>query len=159
MFQVFVTAGVLSCFALTSLKVSIVDLLEHRIPDRVLMPNLALVFCGLLIIAALSSGWQQLSGAIVAAFISCGFYLLLHLLFRGGIGFGDVKLAGLIGLVTGWFGVPVAMLAVAGAFVSAGLVVVVIITTTRTLTWKTAIPLGPFMTLGAWAGLFSELPN
>ncbi|WP_250646204.1 prepilin peptidase [Microbacterium tenebrionis] len=82
-----------------------------------------------------------------------GLYLLLALGWRDGMGWGDVKLAGALGLTLGW---RVAALIVGGfsAFVIGGIVGAVLIAT-RKAGRKSGVPFGPFMIIGAWTGVFA----
>jgi leader peptidase (prepilin peptidase)/N-methyltransferase len=80
-----------------------------------------------------------------------GFVLLLipALVFRGGMGFGDVKMAALIGLVTGFPGVFVALFV---GIVLGGLVAIFLLLT-RMKQRKDPIPFGPFLALATMATL------
>jgi leader peptidase (prepilin peptidase)/N-methyltransferase len=65
-----------------------------------------------------------------------------------GLGLGDVKLLGVVGLVLGWFGWGVLM---AGVFLGllTGALVSVLLLLTRRVGWRTAIPFGPPLLAGA----------
>ncbi|HEY40289.1 MAG TPA: prepilin peptidase [Dehalococcoidia bacterium] len=80
-----------------------------------------------------------------------GFVLLLipALVFRGGMGWGDVKMAGLIGLVVGF---PLVFVSILGAIIVGGLIAVVLLIT-RVKKRGEAIPFGPFLSLAAIATL------
>jgi leader peptidase (prepilin peptidase)/N-methyltransferase len=69
--------------------------------------------------------------------------LIPALVSRGGMGFGDVKMAALIGLTTGFPGVLVAVL---GGIILGGLVAIVLLAF-RIKKRKEAIPFGPFLSL------------
>lgn len=76
-------------------------------------------------------------------------FLLIALLYRGGMGWGDVKMAALVGLVTGF---PSAFVAMMTSFLSGGLTASFLLL----LRWKRrkeAIPYGPFLSLGAFVAL------
>src|SRR5262249_47810090 len=79
-----------------------VDINVQRLPDRLPLPAYP-VLVALLAVAALAGHdfgalWRALLGGLVLA----GGYLLLGLARPGQLGGGDVKLAGLAGLVLGW---------------------------------------------------------
>lgn len=76
-----------------------------------------------------------------------GFILLLvpAILFRGGMGFGDVKMAALIGLAVGF---PRVVIAVFGAIVLGGLLAVILVLF-RVKKRKDAIPFGPYLSLAS----------
>ena len=80
-----------------------------------------------------------------------GFVLLMlpALVFRGGMGWGDVKMAGLIGLAVGF---PLVLVAVVGAVVLGGLVAVVLVVF-RIRRRKDGIPFGPYLSLATMVAL------
>lgn len=93
-------------------------------------------------------GGAALNGILGGAL---GFVLLLiiALVFRGGMGWGDVKMAGLIGLATGFPLVLVSLLlAILLGGLSAGLLLLL-----RIKKRRDAIPFGPFLSLAAIATL------
>lgn len=125
-----------------------VDLAVHRLPDRVLLP--ALVVCGtaLLADAAVLGTWLPLARAVAAGAAAFAVPAAARLLAPAALGFGDVKLLGLIGLVLGWFGWGVLLAGIflgllTGALVSVALVV------TRRAGWRSSVPFGPPLLVGA----------
>lgn len=64
------------------------------------------------------------------------------------LGFGDVKLLGLLGLLLGWFGWGVLL---AGVFLGLliGALVSLALLATRRAGWRTALPFGPPLMVGA----------
>jgi prepilin signal peptidase PulO-like enzyme (type II secretory pathway) len=94
------------------LTVSVIDLRVYRIPDRVVFPAL-FVSIPVLAVAAYGLGlenvsvWQFMQGALVGM---AAYFLILfpfNLIYPKGMGFGDVKLALLMGLFLGWLGAGV----------------------------------------------------
>jgi leader peptidase (prepilin peptidase)/N-methyltransferase len=83
--------------------VSVIDLQLMRIPDRVTFPTLALA-APLVLAVSLNDDGDAFVGALVG---SVSYFLLLfvpHLVYPRGMGFGDVKLALVMGLYLGWLG-------------------------------------------------------
>lgn len=84
--------------------VSVIDLQLLRIPDRVTFPTLALAVP----LVGLASLRYDDGEAFVAALVGAVAYFLLlfvpHLVYPRGMGFGDVKLALVMGLYLGWLG-------------------------------------------------------
>jgi leader peptidase (prepilin peptidase)/N-methyltransferase len=78
-------------------------------------------------------------------------YLVLALAVPGGMGFGDVKLAGVVGLFLGFLGWVPLFVGVFAAFVLGGVFGVVLMTFRRAGR-RSAIPFGPWMLAGAWVG-------
>jgi leader peptidase (prepilin peptidase)/N-methyltransferase len=86
----------------TLVAVSAVDLIHYRIPDRITFPAFGLC---LALIAAVSVGYGE-AGAIGWALAGAAIFFVglfvPHLVSPAGMGFGDVKLALLLGLHIGW---------------------------------------------------------
>lgn len=127
--------------------------LKHRlILDKVTYPALVLA----LALSAVTPGVSFFRALIGAAVIG-GFFLLFHFLSRRGIGLGDVKLAALVGAVTGLgFDSPShlqAVYAVAyGVFLGGAVALLLLVTRVRSL--KDPIPYGPFLCAGAALAIF-----
>ena len=72
----------------------VVDLADHRLPDRVLYPAAAVCAVALIVDAAVLGSWDALLRAAVAAVASAGVAFLTWLAVPAGLGLGDVKLLG-----------------------------------------------------------------
>lgn len=92
---------------------------------------------------------------LIAAAAAGGFLLLAALAYPGGMGMGDVKLAGVMGLFLGSAVAP-AILAALVAGVLVGLMIVARKGAQEGR--KTAVPFGPFLALGALLGVFAGQP-
>jgi leader peptidase (prepilin peptidase) / N-methyltransferase len=129
-----------------------VDLATHRLPDRVTYPAYAVCGAALLVDAVVHGSWGSLARAALAAAAAFGVAALAAALSPAGLGFGDVKLLGLLGLLLGWLDWGVLL---TGVFLGllAGAVVSLVLLTTRRAGWRTAIPFGPPLLAGAVAAL------
>lgn len=128
--------------------VSYVDIRVKLIPNAIVLPSYPVVAV-LLLVAALASGrWDRLLWAALGGAALWGFFALLELIYPAGLGFGDVKLAGLLGLTLGWYALAHLVVATFGAFVLGGLTSLVLMAAKRAGR-KTAIPFGPFL-VGGW---------
>lgn len=79
-----------------------IDIDVHRLPDRIQLPAYPTLVV-LLAVCSLASGeWTPFARSLIAGVALFALYLVLALLPGGGIGFGDVKLAGLLGMLLGW---------------------------------------------------------
>src|ERR1035437_2059719 len=121
--------------------------LEHRIiPNRITgLGALLALAIGL----ALDPGGEP--GRLIAGAVAGGFLLLAALAYPGGMGMGDVKLAGVMGLFLGAAVAPAIMVALVSGVV---LGAVVIARKGAQEGRKTAIPFGPFLALGALSAVF-----
>ncbi|MEO7349946.1 MAG: prepilin peptidase, partial [Terrimesophilobacter sp.] len=91
-------------------------------------------------------------GAAIGAIALFAFYFLLVLAYPRGMGMGDVKLAGLLGLFLGFIGWEAIVVGAFAAFVFGGIYSLVLLAL-RKASSKTAVPFGPWMLLGAWLGI------
>jgi leader peptidase (prepilin peptidase) / N-methyltransferase len=143
--------GVIEAFFVSVLVVvSAIDIERRIIPNRIVLPATAIVL--VLQVTFFPEHWVEWVGAAAAA---AGFLLAAHLVYPPGMGMGDVKLALLMGAALGWL-VGAAMLAGFAAAAVAGLVLMV---RYGFRARKRAIPLGPFLALGAIAVLFLGTPK
>jgi leader peptidase (prepilin peptidase)/N-methyltransferase len=121
--------------------------LEYRI-----IPN-SLTALGAVLAIALGTALDP-SGEperLIAAAAAGGFLLVAALAYPGGMGMGDVKLAGVVGLLLGRAAAPAILVALlAGVLVGA----VIIARKGAKAGRKTAVPFGPFVALGALVALF-----
>lgn len=141
-------------FAAVSIALTQIDLDTRRLPNSIVLPSYV-VAAALLTLAALLSGeWEPLFRAVVGMVALYAFYALLRLVRPGGMGGGDVKLAGVIGIYLGWLGWGALLVGAFAAFVYGG-VFGIILLLVRRAGRKTAIPFGPWMILGAWTGVFA----
>lgn len=125
-----------------------VDLLVHRLPDRVVFPAYAVCAIAFTVDAAVLDAWGPLLRALAAAAAAFAVATAAAAVSPEGLGFGDVKLLGLLGLVLGWAGWGVLLTGVFLGLV-AGAVVSLVLLTTRRAGWRTALPFGPPLIAGA----------
>jgi len=132
-------------FACLFIIILVIDI-EHRlILNRVVYPSIALAF----LVQILTPNGGIIS-AVIGGVTGAGILLLLVLLFPGGMGMGDVKLAALIGLLVGFPQVFIALLIcfVSGGAVAGGLLLA------RLKGRKDPIPLAPFLIAGLITTVF-----
>ena len=135
-------------FFASLLALSVIDLEHLIIPNRIVYPTLATIIPLLALAAAADGSWGQLQDAAIGGAAGFGALLAIHLVSPGGMGFGDVRLAGLIGVMLGWLGLRYLLLALFIAFLLAAVVGVgLIVTGLRSR--RDAVPFGPFMAMGA----------
>ncbi|MGY1630393.1 prepilin peptidase [Geodermatophilus sp. SYSU D01186] len=134
-----------------------VDLAVHRLPDRVTFPAGVAVAGALLVDAAVLGTWPELLRAVLAAGAAFGLAALGALVSPQGLGYGDVKLLGLLGLVLGWVGWGALL---AGVFLGllTGAVLSLVLLATGRAGWRTALPFGPPLLVGAVLALALEGP-
>ena len=134
-----------------------VDLLVHRLPDAVVYPAAGALTTALLLDAAVTGSWPALLRAVLAAGAAGGTALAAAWAAPAALGLGDVKLLGLLGLLLGWRGWDVL---VTGVFLGlvAGACAAVVLLLARRAGWRSAIPFGPPLLIGAAAALALTAP-
>lgn len=128
--------------------ISAVDLERFLIPNRIVYPTLALVAPLLVVSSAVDHRWGSLARAAIAGAVAFSGFFVVHVVVPKGMGFGDVRLAGLIGLTTGWLGLGHAFVAFLAGFVLGALIGIAVMAATGGGR-KTRIPFGPFLAGGA----------
>ena len=131
-----------------------IDLDVHRLPDLIVVPSYPIVFVLLLVPTVVTGQWGALLRAGLAGLALFVGYLVLALVSPGGagLGFGDVKLAGFLGLLLGWLGWGPVIVSVFAAFVVGGVIAVILLVAGRA-SRSSHIAFGPSMILGAWVAL------
>lgn len=141
----------LAYFAWMGPTLAVIDARTHLLPDRIVLPSYA--------VAVPTAGAAWLSAGPLAALqvvaIAAALWVvffILRFINPAGMGFGDVKLAGVLGLYLGVLGWAHALAGIFIAFVLAALYGVAVIAL-RKATLKTTVPFGPFLILGTTIGL------
>ena len=145
-------------FVAVTVTLTLTDLDTKLIPNRILFPG-TIVGLVLLMGGAIVEGGpivRPLAGGVIYFVL----LLVLALIARGGFGFGDVKLAFLLGLFTAYQSWETLIVAVFAAFLLGGLVSAILVVF-RIRSRKDSIPFGPYLVAGAylaivWAGTIAS---
>lgn len=137
-----------------SVALTVIDLEHHRLPDAIVLPSYAVGGVLLAASSILIGDWPALVRAAIGLASLFAFYLIAALSYPGGMGFGDVKLAGVLGLYLAWLGWGEFAVGAFAAFLLGGLFAVVLLATRR-VERTGGIPFGPWMLAGAWVGVFA----
>lgn len=133
------------------LTVSVIDIDCYRLPDRIVLPTLGLSVVLVVVESIRAGASSQINYAVAGAGIYFGILLLVHLISPRGMGFGDVKLALVMGLYAGWLatdytGALVLVLwSMLVGFLTGSVVGIVLLVQRRRSKY---IPFGPFLALG-----------
>ncbi|TBN57845.1 prepilin peptidase [Glaciihabitans arcticus] len=149
-----ILAGVAFLYlASISVALALIDLDTHTLPNRIVLPSY-IVGAVLIVAASLVEGDL---GSLIRAGIGLAAmfaaYFLMAIAYPGGMGFGDVKLAGVLGLYLAWLGWGELAIGFFAAFVLGGVFSLVLILAKKA-SRKSGIPFGPWMLVGAWVGIF-----
>lgn len=141
-------------FAAISIVLTLIDLDTKRLPNAIVLPSYVVAIVLLTLAAWLGGDWSALLRAGIGMAALYGFYFLLRLVRPDGMGGGDVKLAGVVGLYLGWIGWGALAVGAFAAFLIGGVTGLILIAARRAGR-RSAIPFGPFMILGAWTGILA----
>ena len=137
---------------------TLIDVDVHRLPDLIVLPSYPIAFVLLLVPTVVTGEWGALLRGVLAGLALFVGYLVLALVSPGGggLGLGDVKLSGVLGLLLGWLGWGPAIVSVLAAFVIGGVIAVIMLVLGRA-SRSSHMAFGPSMILGAWAALMFPL--
>lgn len=152
-------------FAVMAVRLTVIDVRHHLLPNRIVFPSYGVAGVLLVGAAALRAAAQSGAGPEAAALFGVPglrvlagggllwlFYFLLRAVYPAGMGFGDVKLAGVLGLYLGFLGWGHLFAGTFAAFLFGGLWGLALLLSRRG-TLKSDIPFGPFMLAGATAAM------
>jgi leader peptidase (prepilin peptidase)/N-methyltransferase len=138
--------------ASVGIALALIDIDVKRLPDVLTLPSYG-VGVVLLGVASLDDP-HSLLRAVLGAAAMFGLYFALCFAYPAGMGFGDVKLAGVLGLYLGWIGWDAwGVGLMLGFFLGGAFGIGVMIA--KKGGRKTAVPFGPFMLLGALVGILA----
>lgn len=141
-----------AAFAVLSIALTVIDVREHRLPNRLVLPAYPAAIGAFALACVLGAPWASLGRALIAMAVLFAFYAVLRLATRAGFGGGDVKLAGVIGLMLGWLGWDAVMVGLVAGFALGGLFGLALLALRRA-DRRTRIAFGPWMLAGAWGGI------
>jgi len=138
--------------AAIGVTLSLIDLDTHRLPNAIILPSYPVVAV-LLTLASWGVGdWDALLRALIGGAVLFALYLLLCVVKPGGMGFGDVKLAGIVGAGLAWIGWGTLAVGGFAAFLLGGIYGAALMLAHRAGR-KSKVPFGPWIVLGAVVGL------
>ena len=143
-------------FFATLVTVSITDLTHRLVPRRLIYAGVGVTVPLLVVAAAVDHRWPSLAGAAVAGAVAFAVFFAVWWFVPRGMGFGDVRLAGFIGVTVGYLSILHAYVAFLVGFIVGllfGLVMMAASSTGR----RTRIPFAPSLAAGAvfavlWGG-------
>jgi leader peptidase (prepilin peptidase)/N-methyltransferase len=130
------------------LALALIDLDVRRLPNVLTLPSYVVGAVLLTAASALSGSWGALGRAAIGMAALYAFYFLLAIIKPGGMGFGDVKLAGVLGMYLAYLGWGVLIVGAFLGFLLGG-VGGILLMIFRKAGRKSTIPFGPYMLAGA----------
>lgn len=144
----FVVATPFLAFLALAVAVSFTDLSHRLVPRQLLYAGLAVIVPLLVLASAVQHSWSDLAKAAACGAAAFALFFVIWFLVPRGMGFGDVRLAGVIGLTVGYLGVVHAYVAFLVGFVT-GLVFGLVFMVGSPAGRRTRIPFAPALCVGA----------
>ncbi len=142
--------------AAIAIALALIDFDVRRLPDAIVLPSYVVAVLMLLPAGVGATGFRAERG-VLAMLLLLFLYLALALVYPSGMGFGDVKLAGVLGLYLGWNSwSSVVVGTFAGLLI--GLATGVALLLLRRAGRNLRVPFGPYMLAGALLALFITAP-
>ncbi len=131
-----------------------IDWHTRLLPSRIVLPATAYALVVALVLWPVTGSADDLVRGLVGLVVLRSLYWLMWRIHSAGMGFGDVRLAALVGLALGHVGVAEVLVGGYAGFLVFGVpgLVLALVKWDRSLL-KTAFPFGPFMLAGALLGL------
>jgi leader peptidase (prepilin peptidase)/N-methyltransferase len=129
---------------------AVIDWRTRYLPKRLVVPSYAVVGAVVVLAAVVTQDLASLERAVIGWLSAYFFYLLLWFLIPRGMAYGDVRLAGLLGLALGWLGVQQLVLGLYTGFLLGG-VLGLLLSALKVFHHRHS-PFGPYMVLGAFLG-------
>jgi leader peptidase (prepilin peptidase) / N-methyltransferase len=139
--------------AAVGIALAAIDIDTQRLPDAIVKPSYAVAAVLLGGAAALERDWHTLGRVAAGGAVLGAFYLLLVFIYPRGMGWGDVKLAGVLGMYLGWLGWGSLVVGGFLGFLLGGLIGAGLMVAGRAGR-KTKIPYGPYMIAGTFLAIF-----
>ncbi|MEZ5408340.1 MAG: hypothetical protein R2761_09955 [Acidimicrobiales bacterium] len=133
-----------------------VDLAKHRLPNNRVGPLAGAVTLWLAVAGVAGDGGRAVRAVVVGLAVAAAF---LAVAVVGDLGMGDVKLALPVGMVAGWLGAAAGQATVVATGLSAAVGAAVLLGRNRGGGPRPRLPFGPFLALGALAGLLVAAPR
>ncbi len=135
---------------------SVIDIELFRLPDRIVLPTIVICLVLVIVFSLVEDAPESIRFALAGGAFYFGFLFVAHVIYPRGMGFGDVKLAAVMGLVIGWFGttyataIALVLWGMLIGFVLGSLIGMALLIARKR---SKAIPFGPFLAFGCAAAI------
>lgn len=140
--------------AAVGVALAMIDFDHKRLPDALTLPSYPVAIALFAAAGAVDGHWWPFERALIGMAALFAFYDVVAFIAPRGMGGGDVKLSGVIGLYLGWLGWGELAVGAFAAFVIGGLVGIGLMLFAGAGR-KTKVPFGPFMLLGGLVGIYA----
>lgn len=127
---------------------AVIDIRVHRLPNYLVFPGYVVGLVCFTAAAIVDGTPRNILRALLAMALVYIVFFVLNMISPRGLGFGDVKLGGVLGLYLGYLGWSTVLIGILLAILANGLVAAVMLATRR-IKRDAEIPFGPFLLGGA----------
>jgi leader peptidase (prepilin peptidase)/N-methyltransferase len=145
--------GFLLYLAPVGVALTVIDWRTRLLPTRLVAPSYAAVIALVLLAALVDHDRHALVTAGWGWLVAGGTFFVLWFVYPRGMGYGDVRLSGVLGIALGYLGWPALLTGVYAAFLVGGLGGLLL--SLLRLVDRKAYPFGPFMLAGALIGVLA----
>jgi leader peptidase (prepilin peptidase)/N-methyltransferase len=140
------------CLAAVGVALALIDLDVQRLPDVLTLPSYPALVALFAVAAGVDARGADFVRALLGMVVVFAFYAAVRFAYPAGMGMGDVKLSGIVGLTLGWLGWGPLVVGAFAAFL-VGATVSIALVLLRDGGRKTRVPFGPFMLIGIVIGV------
>jgi leader peptidase (prepilin peptidase)/N-methyltransferase len=144
-------------FVAIGVALTMIDIDHKRLPDKIVLPSWIVVGVLLTIASAARGEWGDLARAGIGAAALYALYFVVAFIYPPGMGFGDVKLSGILGGLLAYLSWSAFAVGTAGGFILASVGAILLLVTRRG-NRKSEIPYGPYMLAAALFAMFVSSP-
>jgi leader peptidase (prepilin peptidase)/N-methyltransferase len=130
---------------------AVIDWRTRLLPTRLVGPSYAVVAVLVVLAALIDGDFHALVTAGLGWLVAGGTFFVLWFVYPRGMGYGDVRLSGVLGIALGYLGWPELLTGVYAGFLLGG--VGGLLLSVLRLVDRKAYPFGPFMLVGAVVGV------
>ena len=143
--------------AAVAVTLAMIEVDVRRLPDSIVMPSYIVAIALLMPAGAENGDWHGAQRSLAGMLALVALLFAFAIAFPNGLGFGDVKLAGLLGLYLAWLSWDALFLGVITTFVIAGVGGRAVVASGRAE--RTAVfPLGPSLAAASVLAVFVAVP-
>jgi leader peptidase (prepilin peptidase)/N-methyltransferase len=143
--------------ATVGVALTLIDFDVRRLPDSVILPSYIVTVVLLMPAGAAAADWHAAVRALAGMAALLALFFALAMAYPNGLSFGDVKLAGLVGLYLGWLSWGALFITAIGSLLLACVFGTVALLT-KHATRNLAVPIGPCLVGAAVLALFVTAP-
>jgi leader peptidase (prepilin peptidase)/N-methyltransferase len=130
---------------------AVIDWHTTLLPTRIIAPSYGVVVVGVVLAGLVDGDRDSVVRAGLGWAVMGGFFVILWLVYPRGLGYGDVRLSGVLGLALGYVGWPELVTGMYGAFLIGGIGGALL--GALKMVNRKRFPFGPFMLVAAVLGV------